>query len=210
MDPLRDNNRVNISAILLGAGESKRMGKDKLSLPWGKETVLEHCLRILLQSEVNEVIVVLNHPFLQLANGRKESRLKVVFNPRYRDGMSTSIRRGLRVVDPRSQGVLIALGDQPRLNTRTINYLIRAFALGRGKIVIPFFQRKMGHPVIFHRRYERELKRLKGDVGGRSIIERHPQEVMKVRVRSSGVIRDIDTRKDYGRELKKRRTERVG
>jgi molybdenum cofactor cytidylyltransferase len=87
--------------------------------------------------------------------------------------------------------------------------LIHAFALGKGRIVIPSFQKKMGHPVIFHRQYERELKRLRGDVGGRSIIERHPKEVMKVRVRSEGVIRDIDTRKDYGRELKRGRKGRV-
>jgi molybdenum cofactor cytidylyltransferase len=123
--------------------------------------------------------------------------------------MSTSIRKGLQALDHRSQGVLIALGDQPQLKTRTINCLIHAFARGKGKIVIPSFQKKMGHPVIFHRQYERELKRLKGDVGGRSIIERHPQEVKRVRVRSEGVIRDIDTRKDYGRELKRRRTGRV-
>ena len=200
---------ANISAILLGAGESKRMGKDKLSLPWGRRTLLEHCLSTLLKSEVSEVIVVLNHPIPQLTNRREAAKIKVVLNPRYREGMSTSIRKGLQVLDHRSRGFLIALADQPRLKTRTINRLIHAFALGKGKIVIPSFQKKMGHPVIFHRQYERELKRLKGDVGGRSIIERHPQEVMKVRVRSEGVIRDIDTRKDYGREFKRRRTGRV-
>ena len=209
MYPLKDNDRVNISAILLGAGESKRMGRDKLSLPWGKETVLEHCLGILLRSEVQEIILVLSN----LAQRKKircdHSKIKVVLNPRYREGMSTSIRRGLQVIDPRSQGVLIALADQPRLKTRTINCLIHAFALGKGKIVIPSFQKKMGHPVIFHRRYEGELKRLKGDVGGRSILEGHSREVTKVRVRSEGVIKDIDTWKDYGRELKRRRTVRV-
>ena len=195
---------AKISAILLGAGESKRMGKDKLSLPWGRKTLLESCLSSLLKSDVSEVIVVLNSRMPRLTKRRKEARIKVVVNPRYREGMSTSIRRGLQVVDSRSEGVLIALGDQPQLRTRTINRLIRAFGLGKGKIVIPFFQKKMGHPVIFPRQYRGQLKRLKGDVGGRSIIDKHPQEVMKVRVRSEGVIRDIDTRKDYGRELKRR------
>ena len=204
MYTLKDNDRVNISAILLGAGESKRMGTDKLSLPWGKETVLEHCLRILLRSEVQEVILVISNLAQWKQNRCNNPKIRVVLNPRYREGMSTSIRKGLQALDHRSQGVLIALGDQPRLKTRTINRLIHAFSLGKGKIVIPSFQKKMGHPVIFHRQYERELKGLKGDVGGRSIIERHPQEVIKVRVRSEGVIRDIDTRKDYGRELKRR------
>jgi molybdenum cofactor cytidylyltransferase len=185
------------------------MGRDKLSLPWGKETVLEHCLRILLRSEVQEVILVISNPAQWKQNRYDNPKIKVVLNPRYREGMSTSIRKGLQALDHRSQGALIALGDQPRLKTRTVNCLIHAFALGKGKIVIPSFQRKMGHPVIFHRHYGRELKRLKGDVGGRSIIERHSQDVMKVRVRSEGVIKDIDTRQDYGRELKKRRAGRV-
>jgi molybdenum cofactor cytidylyltransferase len=200
---------VTISAILLGAGESKRMGRDKLSLPWGKETVLEHCLRILLRSEVQEVILVISNLAQWKQNRYDHPKIKVVLNRRYREGMSTSIRKGLQALDDRSQGVLIALGDQPRLKTRTINCLIHAFAIGKGKIVIPSFQTKMGHPVIFHRQYERELKRLKGDVGGRSIIERHSQEVKRVRIRSEGVIKDIDTRKDYGRELKRRKTGRV-
>ena len=200
---------TSISAILLGAGESKRMGRDKLSLPWGKQTMLEHCLRILLRSEVQEVILVISNLAQRKQNRCDHPKTKVVLNPRYREGMSTSIRKGLHVLNPRSEGILIALGDQPRLKTRTINRLIHAFALGKGKIVIPSFQKKMGHPVIFHRQYEGELKSLRGDVGGRSIIERHPQEVIKVRVRSEGVIRDIDTRKDYGRELKRRRTGRV-
>ena len=185
------------------------MGTDKLSLPWGKETVLEHCLRILLRSEVQEVILVISNLAQWKQNRYDNPKIKVVLNPRYRGGMSTSIRKGLRALDYRSRGVLIALGDHPRLKARTINVLIQAFARGKGKIVVPSFQRKMGHPVIFHRQYERELRRLKGDVGGRSVIERHPQEVRKVRVRSEGVLRDIDTWKDYERELKGRRTGRV-
>lgn len=209
MHALDSNDRVKVSAILLGAGESKRMGRDKLSLPWGKKALLEHCLDTLLKSKVREVILVLSHWIPWLKNRRNEARIKVVLNPRYRGGMSTSIRKGLRALDYRSRGVLIALGDHPRLKARTINVLIQAFARGKGKIVVPSFQRKMGHPVIFHRQYERELRRLKGDVGGRSVIERHPQEVRKVRVRSEGVLRDIDTWKDYERELKGRRTGRV-
>jgi molybdenum cofactor cytidylyltransferase len=185
------------------------MGKDKLSLPWGEETVLEHCLRILLRSEVQEVILVISNLAQWKQNRYDNPKIKVVLNPRYREGMSSSIRKGLQALDRSSRGVLIALGDQPLLKTRTINRLIHAFALGKGKIVIPSFQRKMGHPVIFHRRYERELMRLKGDVGGKSIIERHAREVKRVRVRSEGVIKDIDTWKDYGRELKRRRTGRV-
>ncbi len=115
-----------ISAILLGAGESKRMGVNKLSLPWGRKTVLEHCVKTLLRSEVQELVVVLgirNKRVKNLFQGRK---VKVIINPYSNRGMSTSIQRGLQVIHPGCHGVLIALGDQPHLKTRTINVLIQA------------------------------------------------------------------------------------
>ncbi len=191
-----------VSAILLGAGESKRMGRNKLSLPWGKKTIFEHCLGTLLRSDVREVIVVLSHRIGWMENQWRGQNVKVVKNPYYKRGMSTSIRRGLQAIDPSSQGILIALGDQPLIKTRTINALIHAFVQRRGTIVVPSFRGKQGHPVIFHRRYLKELLKLKGDVGGRSIIEKHPEEVWLVRIKSEGVMKDIDTWKDYHKELR--------
>lgn len=188
-----------VSAVLLGAGESKRMGRDKLSLPWGKKTVFEHCLDILLRSEVGEVIVVLNSRIKRMTDHMKEPKVRVVSNPYYKKGMSTSIRRGVRAIHPNSKGILIALGDQPFLRTKTINALIDAFSKGRGEIILPAFRGVWGHPVIFHRRFGKEFLRLKGDVGGRSIIERHLKQTWVVRVNSAGVIKDIDTWKDYER-----------
>jgi molybdenum cofactor cytidylyltransferase len=186
-----------ISAILLGAGESKRMGVDKLSLPWGRKTVLEHCFETLLQSEVQEIVVVLgirNKGVKNLFQGR---RVKVVVNPHSKRGMSTSIRKGLRSIHPSSPGILIALGDQPFLKTRTINALVRAFARGKEGIIIPSFQGRKGHPVIFHQRYRKELLNLRGDVGGRTIVERHPEDVKVVPIKSEGVVKDVDTWQDY-------------
>jgi molybdenum cofactor cytidylyltransferase len=173
------------------------MGVDKLSLPWGRRTILEHCFETLLRSEVEELVVVLgirNKEVKNLFQGRK---VKVVINPHSKRGMSTSIRKGLQAIHPSSDGILIALGDQLFLKTRTINALIRAFGQGKGGIVVPSFQGKKGHPVIFHRRYKRELLNLKGDVGGRSIIERHPEDVRVVPVKSIGVVKDVDTWQDY-------------
>ena len=186
-----------ISAILLGAGESKRMGANKLLLPWGKKTVLTHCADALIQSMVKEVIVVLGDRTKILKNQLRGRKVKVIMNPHYRRGMSTSIRKGIRAIDPNSHGILIALGDMPFLGSRTVNSLIRTFSQGKGTIVVPSFRGRKGHPVIFHRKYEKELLQLKEDVGGKSIIESHPGEVRLVQIRSEGVIKDIDTWKDY-------------
>ena len=193
--PAEKENKV--SAILLGAGESTRMGRDKLSLPWGKKTIFEQCLRNLLRSEVEELIVVLSHRIRRMGNEWRDSKIKMVRNPYSSAGMSSSIRRGLEALDPSSQGILIALGDQPFIRTRTINGLIHAFVRGKRTIVVPSFRGMRGHPVIFHRRYLKQLLNLRGDAGGRSIIEKYPEEVGLVRVRSEGVTKDIDTWEDY-------------
>jgi len=199
-----------ISAILLGAGESKRMGFDKLSLPWGKKTVLERCFQTLLRSKVREVVIVRGLRNRAGRNPFHGENIKVVTNPHPAGGMSTSIRKGLRAICPRSDGILIALGDQPFLKTRTINALVRVFDREEGRIIVPSFQGKTGHPVIFHKAYKKELMNLKGDVGGRSIIERHREDVRVVRVRSIGVVKDLDTWQDYEKWRKKVGVKRKG
>jgi molybdenum cofactor cytidylyltransferase len=191
-----------ISAVLLGAGASKRMGVNKLLLPWRRKTVLEHCFETLHQSKVQEVVIVLNIRNKEIVNLFQGLKVKIIVNPYSKRGMSTSIRKGLEAIHPRCDGILIALGDQPFLKTRTINALIRAFDQGKEGIIIPSFQGRHGHPVIFHRRYKRELLNLKGDVGGRSVIERHPGDSRVVPIKSIGVVKDIDTWQDYRRELR--------
>jgi len=188
---------TRVSAVLLGAGESKRMGVNKLTLPWGRQTVFEHSLKVLLSSKVSEIVVVLSDRTKEIRQRLEERRVKIVMNRDYRKGMSTSVRKGVRATDPKSHGILIALGDQPFLRARTINALLRAFSERRGTIVVPSCRGRRGHPVIFHRRYARELMTLKGDVGGRSLIEKYPAEVRVVGVRSEGVIKDLDTWKEY-------------
>jgi molybdenum cofactor cytidylyltransferase len=198
----REWKMLKVSAILLGAGESKRMGANKLALPWGKKTVFEHCLDTLLRSDVSEVVVVLGKKTKDMRCQLEKTGAKVVLNPFYRKGMSTSIRKGIRAIDPGSEGILIALGDQPFLKTATINALVRAFTSRKHTIIVPSFQGQKGHPVIFHRKYEKELLRLKGEGGAKSIIERHPGDVRVVRVTSGGVVKDIDTRDDYRKGMR--------
>jgi molybdenum cofactor cytidylyltransferase len=191
-----------VSAILLGAGESKRMGGNKLLLPWGKTTVFQHCLDTLLRSKAKEVIVVLSARTKKAVGEVKGNKVKVIVNPHYKKGMSTSIRSGIRVMDPRSQGILIALCDQPLLKKKTIDALIHAFDRKVGEIIVPSFLGKKGHPVIFHRRFEKDLLKLQGDIGARSILRNYPERVSIIRVRSEGVLKDIDTWKDYRYELR--------
>ena len=200
-----------ISAILLGAGESKRMKVNKLSLPWGRETVFEHCFNTLLRSKAGEIIVVLNKQNEEMKDRfEKKSpsttkKVKVTFNPYYKRGMSTSIHKGLQVMDQRSEGILISLGDQPFLKTRTINVLLHAFQQRKGGIVVPSFKGMKGHPVIFHQMFRKELLKLRGDTGGKPILLKYSKQIKTLPVRSEGVIKDIDTREAYQQALRMRR-----
>jgi molybdenum cofactor cytidylyltransferase len=125
-------------------------------------------------------------------------RLKVVINPQFEKGMSTSIHVGVQAVDPRCTGVLIALADQPFIPPEVIDQLIERFAAGEKGIVLPVYEGKQGHPVILDRkRYETELLRLQGDIGGKEIVRRHLEDVLEVEVASRGVIVDIDGWDDY-------------
>jgi len=181
------------------------MGVDKLSLPWRRKTVLEHCFETLLQSEVQEIVVVLGNRNQRVKNRFQVGKTKVVVNPYSKRGMSTSIRKGLQAIRTSSAGILIALGDQPFLKTRTINTLVRAFDRRENGIIIPSFRGRMGHPVIFHKRYRKELMNLRGDVGGRTVVDRHPEEVKVVPVKSEGVVKDVDTWQDYVKEFRKKK-----
>jgi len=186
-----------ISAIILAAGGSKRMGKLKQLMILGRTTVLEQTVDNFLNSEVNEVIVVLGHRAKEVTKTVSAKPVKLVTNPDYEQGMSTSIIAGLNSVDSRAQAVMLALGDQPFIDSQTINRLVEEFGAHNKGITIPVYQGKRGHPVIFAIRYKGQLLSLKGDVGGRGIIDRHPDDVLEVAVNCEGICIDVDTVDSY-------------
>jgi molybdenum cofactor cytidylyltransferase len=186
-----------LSAILLAAGESQRMGELKQLMPLGKGTIIEQAIDNLLASAVDEVIVVLGHKAEEIKRVIAARQVKITVNPDYREGMSTSIIAGLKLADPNAEAVMLALGDQPLVDSQTINRLIDEFHKSGKGIALPTYNGKRGNPVIFAIRYKPELLELKGDIGGRDIVKRHPQDVLEVAVDSESVISDIDTREDY-------------
>jgi molybdenum cofactor cytidylyltransferase len=182
-----------VSAILLAAGEAKRMGKPKQLMPLGKTTMVEQTMDNLLSSGVSEVIVVLGHKAEEIMKKIGTSSVKIVVNPSYRQGMGTSIAAGLKFVDSRAQAVMLALADQPFVDSQTLNKLIEEFESHHKGIAIPTYKGRRGHPLIFSLKYKAQLSRLKGDIGGREIIKRHPADVLEVAVDCEGIVTDIDT-----------------
>ncbi len=191
-----------VSAILLAAGESKRLRMPKLLLPFGKSTILEQTIDNLLNSRVDEVIVVLGYRAEEMMRKLANRPVKIAINPIYHQGMSTSIVKGLSLVNNRAQTIMVALADQPLINSQTINRLIEE-SLGYDKgIVIPTYQAERGHPVIFASEYKEELLGLKGDIGGRQTIKEHPNDTLEVIADSKAITMDINTINDYYTHLK--------
>ena len=186
-----------ITCIVLSAGESERMGKPKLLLPLGESTILEQTIDNFLNSKVNDVIVVVGDRAEEMTSLIASRAVKVAVNPLYRQGMSTSIVTGLTLTSDKTQAVMLALADQPFIDTQTINHLIEAFSTQNKGIAIPVYQGRRGHPVIFAIKYKEELLSLKGDIGGRQIIEQHPDDILEVAVNCEGINIDIDTYEDY-------------
>jgi len=190
-----------ISAILLAAGESKRMGEPKQLLPFGRSTVVEQAVDSLLASAVDEVIVVVGYKAEEVIKTIGARPVRLVTNPDYRQGMSTSIIAGLKLVDSRAQAVVLAFGDQPLVTSQTINKLIDEFCSHDKGIAIPTYRGRRGHPTIFAIKYKEKLLAVKGDIGGRQIVNGHPDDILEVAVDSEGIIIDIDTKGDYQSHL---------
>ena len=186
-----------VSVVLLAAGKAKRMGKLKQLMPLGTSTIIEKTVDNLLGSSAGEVIVVLGHKAEDIKKKLATSDVKITFNPLFEKGMGTSIAAGLKLVDSNAKAVMLTLADQPFIKSQTIDKLIKAFEESDKGIVIPVYQDKPGHPIIFSLKYKAELEDLSGDIGGREIIKRHPEDVLIVAIDDEGVIIDIDTMDSY-------------
>jgi molybdenum cofactor cytidylyltransferase len=192
-----------ISAILLAAGESRRMGRPKQLLEWQGKTLLQHVLESLIHSEADEIILVLGHEAEKIRKSLPELPIKIVINPDYRTGMASSLRRGLLALDPQSEAFLLCLADQPGIGPEIVNTIIRTFRQadpGPG-IIRPVYRGRRGHPVLISTRYLKEaLQLLQGDVGARQILINHPEDILEIEVDRDAVLMDMDTPEEYRKQ----------
>ena len=197
MTTIMGNNAVFISAILLAAGQSKRLKGSKLLLPLRNSAILKTSIDNLLSSKVEEVIVVLGHEAEEKRKYIDSSRAKIVINPNYLCGISSSLKAGITMSNVTASGTLIALADQPFVSAEIINRLITGFLTGGRGIVYPVYNARRGHPVIFSHKYRDELLKLEGDTGARGIIGEHPDDILEIKIDSPMIHFDIDTQEDY-------------
>jgi molybdenum cofactor cytidylyltransferase len=188
-----------ISAILLAAGESRRMGRPKQLLAWQGKSLLLHVLENLIHSSADEIILVLGHEADRIRKSLPEFPIKIVINPNYESGMASSLRQGLLSMDPGSEAFLILLADQPGIGPEMINRVIREFQQADPKRGIgrPVYRGLPGHPVLIGAQYRQEALQLQGDVGARRILINHPEDILEIDVDRDVVLMDIDTPEEY-------------
>jgi molybdenum cofactor cytidylyltransferase len=190
-----------IWAVVLAAGESRRMGTQKLLLPFGETTVIEAIVRTALDSEADRTIVVLGADRESIRAVLKSYPLVFAVNKDYALGMLSSIQAGFRALPDDVEAAVIMLGDQPAIPSRVLDALIRAYLESRRGIIVPAQGGRRGHPILVGTRYRDEVLGLDPAIGLRQLLQSHPEEILEVAVSSPAVLKDIDRPEDYRKEV---------
>jgi molybdenum cofactor cytidylyltransferase len=192
--PELEGNR-NVTAIVLAAGRSTRMGgPNKLLAELGGKKLVRIVTEQALASKASEVIVVTGHQAELVENSLQGLKVKFVRNPDFAGGLASSVKAGIAAVPAGADGAVVCLGDMPLIDAKLIDRLIETFAPDRGNLIaVPVSDGRRGNPVLWSRRFFRELMTLDGDVGARHLIAKHAEAVAEVLVEGSGAFLDIDT-----------------
>ncbi|MGA1977882.1 MAG: nucleotidyltransferase family protein [Bacteroidales bacterium] len=186
-----------IWVIILAAGESVRMKVPKMLLPFGGTTVIETVIRNALDSEADNIAVVLGSGKEDILKLIENMPVKCCINDNYKEGMLSSIKHGFSFLPVHFRAALVMPGDQPMVGPDVINMLISAYrASGKG-IVIPAFSGKRGHPVLIDRKYRPEIEALRNGSTLRHLIHDHGFDILDIKIDTPDILNDIDTFDDY-------------
>jgi molybdenum cofactor cytidylyltransferase len=184
-----------IAALVLAAGQSRRMGKtNKLLAEVEGAPMVTRAVDAALASKAKPVVVVTGHEREAVEVALKGRDVRFAHNPDYAQGLSASLKAGLAALPAEADGVVVMLGDMPRVTAEHVNRLIAAYnPVENRSIVIPTHRGKRGNPALFARRFLAEMTRIAGDVGAKGVIGQHADEVAEVPFDDDGVLLDIDT-----------------
>jgi molybdenum cofactor cytidylyltransferase len=192
-----------IWAIILAAGESKRMKVPKMLLHFNGKTMIEMVIENVIRSEVFRTLVVLGSHRYEILGSIGHLPVDHCYNEDYRKGMLSSVQCGFKSLPSNFDAVLIFPGDQPFIEPAVTNLIIKAYRESRKGIIIPLYGNKRGHPVLIDHRYMDDLFTLKENEGLRSLSILHQNDVFEVKTNSPGILKDFDTKEDYLNELNK-------
>ncbi len=191
---------MRAAAIVLAAGQSTRLGEPKLLLDLGGRPLIRCTVEnVAAACSITDVVVVTGPRAVEVAAAIQGLSCRLVHNPDYAAGMSTSLRCGLAALDPEVEMAVICLGDQPLVGPSVIDGLVRALSTGAKSIAQPVYDGQKGNPVVFRRCHFEALQAVTGDAGGRAVLAAHPDAVARVTFPDPHCNLDVDTRADYER-----------
>ncbi len=188
-----------VAAVVLAAGASTRYGQPKQLLSWGQGTLLSHVVDVALASRAEPVVVVLGHQAESCRAALGDRPVKIVVNPDWARGQSSSVQAGLAALPATVSAALFPLIDQPGVTPTIIDALIERHQVTLAPVVWPEYDQRRGNPVLFDRVAFPQLQRLTGDTGGRAVMGSYVEQAERVPVSHPGVLFDIDTPEDYAR-----------
>ena len=186
-----------ISAILLAAGQSKRMdGENKLTKEIQGIPLIKHSIKNILASSVDELIVVLgyqNEIIEKLID--KNEKIKFVFNKDFESGMASSIKVGLSHLSNNTKAFFICLGDMPMVNHDIYNQLIKF--KDNKEIIVPTYKGQQGNPVLFNKSMKEKIMGITGDVGAKKILELNKDKILNIETNDQSVVKDFNTKDNF-------------
>jgi molybdenum cofactor cytidylyltransferase len=186
-----------ISAIILAAGESKRMGRPKMLLSWDRSTVLQTVITTFQAAGIKDIIVVTggSRNQVDLLIGQT---VQTVYNENYLQGeMLSSIQPGIRFKMRESQAVLIALGDQPQVQVSTIQHILQEYKQTNSSLIVPSYNMRRGHPWLIAQDLWDDLLKTKPPETAREFLSRHTNDIQYIVMDTPTVLQDLDTPEDY-------------
>jgi len=188
-----------ISAILLAAGQSKRLRyENKLIKNYKGKHLINHILKSLIKSKVNKIIVVLGHESRKIKKiVLKSKKIIFVVNSSYKKGISSSIKSGLKKISKKNIGFLIVHADMPLISKRILNTLCSAIKTKNKEIFVPVYKKKIGNPLAFKYSMIQYFRKIKGDRGAKKLIRLYKSKVQMVNIKSKSILIDFDQLKDF-------------
>lgn len=187
--------------LILAAGSASRMGKIKQLLPYKNTTLLEWAIEQAQKSTVKDVFCVLGANKDAIEKQLSTKTVEVIYNPNYKDGLSTSIVAGIDFLQNHNfDSALIMLADQPHVTSEYLNSLIEVSKNNPSSIIASSYQGSVGVPALLPKKYFNDLLNLKGDKGAKNFLLQHNSNVLKINSHQN--LLDIDTPEDYQHLLK--------
>ena len=186
-----------ISAILLAAGQSKRMdGENKLTKEIKGNPLIKLSVKNILTSSVDELIIVLGYQkeIIEKFIDKRE-KIKFFFNKDFESGMASSIKAGLNHLSKNAEAFFICLGDMPMVSPDIYNQLIKS--KDKKGIIVPTYKGQQGNPVLFDKSMKETVMNITGDVGAKKILELNKDKILNLEINDQNISKGFNTQGDF-------------